>query len=1358
MHHSAEVRTARIEALELRRVLSSHGVVIDPTISPGALDEIEVLPVRAYAFDQSTPPVDWPDRDGFAFETIVTATGSAGSFQIDRWHAANEHDLVHQSTSNARFNGRHIRLAGFNQRRSEDSFLVGAIHNDSLELSVISMSSLDVQSSVRVSAGTALEFSITAREETGGGFTVFAAVVVSNQAGRNRLQLHTFKSDGNSLQRVRTVESKNGLVPLKGSSRWQPSITVLDEVRVLVSYRVGSQGSTTAQTIFRVGENGQSISEALTRSFVVNSEPVSQFVATSIDRHRTDLGEGVFAVASVSEDGRPAVSVFDSDNDEPSLLGNSLRDLTPSIDGITLRDPQLIAGRGTLHVETDDQFGSALATGDFNGDGHEDVAVGVPSEDLGDKVDAGQVEIYYGTTSGIHLPSRQIIHQDAPGIQGQAEANDRFGESLAAGDFNGDKFFDLAVGVPGESYESEGIANAGLVHILFGSPTGFADGTSDWIFQGNGISGVREAGDKFGSTLTAGDLNGDQFDDLVVGVPYEDIGGRIDAGAAHVIQGSAGGLRSTDTLLHQNVAGVGGAAEAGDLFGWSMAIGRFRGEERAHLAVGAPFEAIGDTLLAGAVHVFASNNAGVVASDSILIDAGDIGRDPNTQPLFGWSLATGDFDGDGLADLALGAPTEKVGDTTTGAVYVLNGTASRNGPLSLSAAQRLSQGGKWKGQVSPGEQFGFSLAASDVNNDGFDELAVGIPQNEAFSGPSGSVQVFMSSENGFSTDQVVDAEAAEAGYGTTLALADVNGDTLAELIVGSPKDDIDATLRSDGDGGRVWMHLGMQESATERFYWGSLPEEIWQSTNHETRAEIWHLYDEIGHEFGFNAQRTLFSRMPGDERLAINGASVGKIMTLLIAAESIERGDVSLDDVVTISSNAANMWGSHRIDPEIEAGDQISLETLLHLMMVHSDNRASQAIGEHLMSHLVQDVQVQRFAERMTTRAELLGATDTLFTHPAAVQLTTPKDILTIWHEGINLKTFRTFASAGPLSHTGIAQTIVAYIPGLERTPIYAPKIFVVQRSPWNGAPEGLIGWKSGGVGQEGNYEDGTPIPYCWTCRVAQFDQGGQNVAVAVQQSYAMNSTVENLAKHGFEQIFTPDWRGSSVPNGSSKFLTQDFDLRYVDEDYVVTAEINQLDDLRLRIWRASPGSGAFVTTAEATVDAMVHPTVVGAPHVPHSGIALVHVPYSGEFDFRGANVALGDLVSGRLQGNELVLDAWRFGEYVAPTQFDYSGDGQIGTLDIDWLFSALGTNDTNFDIVPDGVVDLVDVDAFLIDVADTRPGDFNYDFRVDFKDFLILANNFGTSDALWSDGDTDGNGTVNFTDFLRLAANFGLA
>ena len=220
---------------------------------------------------------------------------------------------------------------------------------------------------------------------------------------------------------------------------------------------------------------------------------------------------------------------------------------------------------------------------DFNGDAFADLAVGAPGEGVGDAAGAGALNVLYGSATGLEA-SADLFTQGSGGVQGTAEADDNFGAAVTEGNFNGDEFFDVAVGAPGEAVGSD--AGAGAVNVLYGSAAGLGGGP---LF----VQSNPEVGDGFGASLATADFDGDGFFDLAVGVPGEDVGGVIDAGAVTVLFGGPGGITAAgaQTVWQGNVAA--GRAETGDRFGLSVATGLLAGDGLADLVVGAPGEGVG---------------------------------------------------------------------------------------------------------------------------------------------------------------------------------------------------------------------------------------------------------------------------------------------------------------------------------------------------------------------------------------------------------------------------------------------------------------------------------------------------------------------------------------------------------------------------------------------------------------------------------------------------------------------------------------------------------------------------------------------------------------------------------------------
>ena len=413
-------------------------------------------------------------------------------------------------------------------------------------------------------------------------------------------------------------------------------------------------------------------------------------------------------------------------------------------------------------VESNDQFGSALASGDFNGDGRYDVAVGIPYENITTETSTitypGAVHVIYGSGSGGLTPAgNQFWHQDSPDVDGKAEQGDQFGKSLAVGNFNGDEYDDLAVGVPYEDfYNGPTIRDGGSVIVLYGSAGGLSPTAvlPDQMWHqdrddGTPILDKVEEDDYFGYALSAGNFDNDAYDDLAVGAYGEDSPSKSDIGVVHVLYGTAGGLSGLGNQQWEQGDWSTLESESGDKFGESLAAGDFDRDGLDDLAVGVPEEDIdipgAETVEdAGAVNVFygTSNGLDVDHMAYLYQNGTTITDQPEYQDQFGEVLAAVDFGGTGLDSLVVGVPHEDIGEPVVrdaGAMHVITKTSYgfRSGDAHFFHQGRETV----PDELEAYDYFARAFTAGDFNGDGGEDLAIGIPYDNCNTSDDGSVVV-----------------------------------------------------------------------------------------------------------------------------------------------------------------------------------------------------------------------------------------------------------------------------------------------------------------------------------------------------------------------------------------------------------------------------------------------------------------------------------------------------------------------------------------------------------------------------------------------------------------------------------------
>jgi hypothetical protein len=459
-------------------------------------------------------------------------------------------------------------------------------------------------------------------------------------------------------------------------------------------------------------------------------------------------------------------------------------------------------------AQEDDHFAGALAFGDFNGDGFDDLAVGAPGEDDG----AGFVHVFYSNGFVLALTGQQLFGQDdLPGADEGAEDGDEFGAALAAGDFNHDGRDDLAVGSPGEDVPERDAndcsvlgsicEDAGGVHVINGSGTGLQLGSSQFYTTDelSPFGAGPDNGARLGASLAVGRLNTDAIDDLAVGEPETPAVLSPSKGRVHVAFGADGGLNAGDVPVSFNASTEEECDGSGedDGLGTALAAGSFESDLGEELAIGAPGCNLGAATATGAAYHIIDIAFTPITVQREQADYASAGNGVDDH--FGAAVAVGDFDHDGLDDLAAAAPNKNHGagnPNDSGRVYVAYSNDGAQGPDPADGPDIIGED-EWAGDTpGEGEHFGSALAAGDVDGDGFDDLLAGAPGEGSFDvgriylkrGSAGGLtqtnnalftQTFLGGSNG--TDDHL---------GNVIALGDVDGDGSLEIALGVPDKDV----------------------------------------------------------------------------------------------------------------------------------------------------------------------------------------------------------------------------------------------------------------------------------------------------------------------------------------------------------------------------------------------------------------------------------------------------------------------------------------------------------------------------------------------------------------------------------------
>jgi uncharacterized repeat protein (TIGR02059 family) len=521
----------------------------------------------------------------------------------------------------------------------------------------------------------------------------------------------------------------------------------------------------------------------------------------------TFLGQAVTVAYTDPTTGNDANAIQDaSGNDAASLGATPVTNHSPPASVIELAGLDGSTGFRLDGVATTDRANAVSTAGDVNGDGFADLIVGAIGADPNGS-NSGASYVVFGHGSGFSSSIELSALDGSTGFRlDGAAAGEYAGAVGVGGDVNGDGFDDLVVSAYGGIAGPNG-TSSGASYVVFGHASGFSSAIELSALDGSTgfrLDGPATYGFSNNFVSAAGDLNGDGFADLIVGVPFENPNGTY-SGASYVVFGSASGFASAIEL-----SGLDGSTgfrldgvAAYDYTGWSVrAAGDVNGDGLADLIVGAAGADPNGSNSGASYVVFGKASGFASAVDLSGLDGttgfrlnGAAADDTSGVPV----AAAGDVNGDGYADLIVAAASADPNGSNSGSTYVVFGKALGFASVIELSGLDGSTGFRLDGAAT-GDYAGASVsAAGDLNGDGYADLIVGAPSADPNGSDSGASYVVFGKASGFASVLELSALDGSTGFrldgaatldhaGRVSAAGDLNGDGFSDVAVGSLAD------------------------------------------------------------------------------------------------------------------------------------------------------------------------------------------------------------------------------------------------------------------------------------------------------------------------------------------------------------------------------------------------------------------------------------------------------------------------------------------------------------------------------------------------------------------------------------------